>query len=351
MSLAGLGTGGRWALTGVAAAVIAAVELGLGAGGGGAIVVTLALWTAAAQGSVAVVAAGELTNVRWISAVKPQLLSAARLLPALALLFLVVGAQVRLYPWSAHPGAWLNGPFFVGRNVALLLVVAAVAALFGRSAARGDRSARPLAVVYLALFAASQTLVAFDWVMSLSWPWVSSMLGMFFSVEAFYVGVAQAALLFALSRPRDAARGASGAAGRDVGLLLFGFSVLWGGLFFAQFLLLWYGNLPEEVGFIATRMSAEPTRALGIAFIAACFGVPFLALMPERAKWSPPFVALVALALLCGQAAERLFLTLPVLPLRWGLLAAENLILIAVWWVVVAAAPPVPAATTRGGGA
>ena len=45
-------------------------------------------------------------------------------------------------------------------------------------------------------------------------------------------------------------------------LLLFGFSVLWGGLFFAQFMLLWYGNLPEEVGFIATRMAASPIMRL-----------------------------------------------------------------------------------------
>jgi len=86
--------------------------------------------------------------------------------------------------------------------------------------------------------------------------------------------------------------------------------VLWGGLFFAQFILLWYGNLPEEVGFIVRRLAAPPTRALAALFPAACFGVPFLVLLPARAKRSPVMVGAVSISILLGLLAERIFFVL-----------------------------------------
>lgn len=352
MTSARRGSGRRWALGGAAVAALALLELAGTAHGGGAILVTLALWTAFAQGCVAAVAAGELTHSRWVAAVRPELLSAAWLLPMLALLFLLLWPQPELYGWTATPGRWLNRPFFFARNLGLLLAVAAVAGLFADRVARGAASARPLAVVYLFLFAASQTLVAFDWIMSLSWPWVSSMLGMFFSVEALYAGLALSCVLFARRDRVERAAGGTAwrATGRDLGVLLFGFSILWGGLFFAQFILLWYGNLPDEVGFIATRLAAWPTRALAPAFIAACFGAPFVLLLAAPPKQRPAVVAAVAVAVLLGLAAERLYLVLPALPLRWGVLAAENLILIAVWWGAVALARPLPERSASLGG-
>ena len=187
----------------------------------------------------------------------------------------------------------------------------------------------------LIALALTMSFASFDWVMSLSWPWVSSMFGLYFFVEALYAGLAAAGLLFLLIGGRRRAAEGWDAARRDVALLIFGFSVLWGGLFFAQFLLLWYGNLPEEVSFIATRLAASPSRPLIPAFIVACFGVPFAVLLSARAKRSAIVVALVSLTILLGLAAERLVFVLPVLPLGWGVLVLENAILAAVWGVAV----------------
>ena len=115
-------------------------------------------------------------------------------------------------------------------------------------------------------------------------------------------------------------------------------------------MLLWYGNLPEEVGFIATRMAASPTRELAVAFIALCFGVPFVTLISRRAKGSRAVVAAVSLAILCGLMAERLFLARPELPLGFGVLTVENLAMVAAWWMVVARDPrAAPGVETRGG--
>jgi len=197
--------------------------------------------------------------------------------------------------------------------------------------------AKRSAFLYLLCFVASQSLVAFDWVMSLAYPWVSSMFGLYFIVEALYAGVALAGLIFLLldrdARAREDGRWVG--ARRDVALLAFGFSVLWGGLFFAQFMLIWYGNLPEEVGFVAERLASSPTRQLAFAFVAACFGAPFLGLLPARAKRSPLALGAVSATLLLGLLSEKLVFMLPAVPLSFGVLALQNLLLAGIWIVLV----------------
>jgi hypothetical protein len=99
-------------------------------------------------------------------------------------------------------------------------------------------------------------------------------------------------------------------------------------------MLIWYGNLPEEVGFIARRLASQPARGL-MLFPAACFGVPFLALLPARAKRSPAVLAAASVAILLGLLAERLVFVLPVLPLAPGALLA-GIALFAGAWVLAA---------------
>jgi hypothetical protein len=324
---------------------LALMALGAIAGAGSAratLLVILVVTAALAQGSVAVVAVTDLTGAKWAGSLRRELLVGAELLPALAIIF-VLFIPLGLYPWDAAPGAWLNRPFFLGRNFALLAATAGVGLLFARRSEAGHPRLKGTAVAYLLLFAASQTLVAFDWVMSLSYPWVSSMFGMYFTVEALFAGLALAGVaalwVDRRRRERDAARWE--AARGDLGRLLFGFSILWGGLFFAQFMLIWYGNLPEEVGFIARRLAVQPTRGL-MLFPAACFGVPFLALLPARAKRSPRVVAMASVSILVGLLAERLLFVLPVLPLSPGALAA-GLAALGVLWVAPSGAPERPA--------
>jgi hypothetical protein len=116
---------------------------------------------------------------------------------------------------------------------------------------------------------------------------------------------------------------------------MFGFSVLWGGLFFAQYLLLWYGNLPEEVEFIVSRLESLPLLALSVFFLAANFLTPFLVLLSRRAKESAPVVGAVAATVLTGLFAERLFFILPSAPLPVGLLLVENVLVFAFWLLTV----------------
>jgi hypothetical protein len=93
---------------------------------------------------------------------------------------------------------------------------------------------------------------------------------------------------------------------------MFGFSLMWAGLFFAQFLTIWYGNLPEEVGFLAKRLSASPLRELSVAVLFLLFVIPFPALLSTRAKSNPYVVSAAALSILSGILVERYVFLSPV---------------------------------------
>lgn len=317
----------------VLVAVVALFEYGGLAAGKGTLLMTLVFWTALLQGAVAAAAAADLVGARWIVALRRQLLAATPLLLLPPVLLVLLAPRLDLYPWAETPGAWLNGPFFLLRNLTLLLAVGAAGRWYARNALRGDPRTARSAVVYLFAFVASQTLVAFDWVMSLGYPWISTLFGAYFFVEALYAGLALAGLLCLLLPQRR--REGDVWPLPDLGLLLFGFSVLWGGLFFAQYLLLWYGNLPEEVEFIVRRLESLPLAALSVFFLAANFLTPFLVLLGRRAKGSAAVVGAVAATVLAGLFAERLFFILPAVPLPVGLLLVENALFFALWLLTV----------------
>jgi hypothetical protein len=325
-----LNKSGIYALLVISALLIGLTEFGL-SGKPGSLLLTLLFWSCIAQGCIALAAACELVNARWIASLRRELLSLYPLLLLLPLLFLFLWPQLDLYPWTDHPTLWLNRPFFMLRNLAILLAVF----LAGRHLAKRSldgQTTGPAAVIYLLLFVTSQTLAAFDWVMSLVWPWISTLLGAYFFTEALYAATAASGLLMVLyfqGKTRDTSL-AVGNHLRDIGLLMFGFSVLWTGLFFAQFLLLWYGNLPEEVGYILDIISNSPGRELAWLFPLALFLAPFILLLAAPVKKSRHMIAAVSCTVLGGLFIERLCLVMPTVPLHAGALLFYNLLLIAV---------------------
>ena len=102
---------------------------------------------------------------------------------------------------------------------------------------------------------------------------------------------------------------------KDLAILLFGFSLLWAGLFYSQFLVIWYGNIPEEVSFLVTRLSSSPLRELTASILILYFFVPFFVLLPGRSKTNPYVLFAVSLSVLLGILVERFVFLAPVVPL------------------------------------
>jgi hypothetical protein len=181
--------------------------------------------------------------------------------------------------------------------------------------------------LYIALFIVSESFIAFDWIMPLEYPWVSTLLGGFFFIESFLMGLAVAALLL-LFRMRSPSHGLTETL-RDTGKMMFGFSVMWVGFFFAQFLVIWYGNIPEEVGYVFTRVKVPPYAALSRAVILMVWAIPFLALLSRPLKTIPPAMAGVGVVILTGLFIEKLVLVGPAAPVAGMAVAVETALLLA----------------------
>ena len=328
--------GGRAVLFAGAGILIALVTLLPASGNGGSLLFALVFFIAVAEGCIAAAAAGTLVNARWVGSVRDALLSVSPLLLLSSFLLLLLVPFLDSYPWSNAPGIWLRKDFFVARNVAFLLLAYLTARRLAAESPRGDR-ANARAGWYLLVFVVSQTLTAFDLVMSLEYPWVSALFGGYFFIEAIYGGFAVAAILYLLLHGTPPARGGHGTRSdlSDLSILMFGFSLMWAGLFFAQYLTIWYGNIPEEVGYIARRVSGTPFRELSVAVLILLFFFPFLALLATRAKSSPYIVVAAALSIQAGILIERYVFLAPVVRLSPAAVVVDFACLAAVFAAAV----------------
>ena len=80
----------------------------------------------------------------------------------------------------------------------------------------------------------------------------------------------------------------------DAAKLMFGLSVFWLYTFFSQFLPIWYANMPEETGFIASRVFDEPYKSLSWAILTCIFVIPFVTLIPRTTKVVKPILVTIA---------------------------------------------------------
>jgi len=97
----------------------------------------------------------------------------------------------------------------------------------------------------------------------------------------------------------------------DAAKLMFGLSVFWLYTFFSQFLPIWYANMPEETGFIATRVFEEPYRSLSWATLTCVFVIPFVALIPRTTKIVKPILIAIATISFLGLFVEKIVLIYP----------------------------------------
>lgn len=307
--------------------LIVAIEMLLNRRSDGTLLLTLTFWTMAVQGAVALAAVGEVAKGLWLIPIKRELLSMYPLILFTALLFLLMGLRMDIYAWTEHPTAWLDVRFFIVRNFIVMLLTFWVAHLLARAVLRGDPKKNTYAVFYILLFVTSQSLIAFDWIMSLEYPWISTLLGGHFFVQSFLMGLLFSAIVI-FFRTRAGITGLTETL-RDTGKMMFGFSFMWGGFLFTQYLVIWYGNIPEEVSYVLKRVDPSPYWGLSRAALTLIFAVPFLALLSRKLKTIPTGMLLVTMSSATGLFIEKFILITPVVPVNPVLVAVEFALMIA----------------------
>lgn len=288
--------------------------------------VNLTFWTGLAQGLVVFAATQKLAKGHW-SGLLIRLAEAAVAFLVVSLLLyagLVVGRSY-LFTWLHQPrpdvGLWLTGRTFFLRNGAIYALLTWLSWRFvrrdmepdvrevadGRPADRlegRDAITRDAAILVVA-FAFGYSLLAFDLIMSLAHKWVSNLFGAFYFMGSFLAALmALAVLAIAVRRRMGLAQLISTTQLHDLGKLCFGFTVFWAYLMWAQFLVIWYGNLPEETFFIFYRLIG-PWKPVGVAVFLLVFVVPFVGLLGVKPKTYPPTLVTFALLSLIGIWLER----------------------------------------------
>jgi hypothetical protein len=307
----------------VAGLFVVILELVNKSGAGGAFLLALSFWVSIAQGCVALVAGAELSNAKWIIPVRNRLLRIHPLLLFFSLLFLFLWAKMEMYPWSPATSVWLGKEFFIVRNFVMLLLSFFLARKLSAECFIDGAKKHFYAVLYLLAFVISQSLIAFDWVMSLEYPWFSTLLGGYFFIEAFYGGIAIAVFIciFEAAASTDGEKTM-----RDAAKMMFGFSLLWAGLFYAQYLVIWYGNLPEELSYLLKRIS-PPYFILSRLILALMFIVPFIVLLSKRVKSNRTVMFFLSLCILVGIFLERVLFIMPAVNTSLTVAAVDFLLL------------------------
>jgi len=298
----------RLTLMAVCAALVVLVQLDTS----GTHLLPVLLGMALTTGAVLVVAAAELSNAQWIAPVKRPLLAAAPLLFVFP--FLV---RLASYPWLAHETRWLRPDFFLARNAGALLVLALIGNLYRRASLTESPAKRKWAVGYLLTFVVAKTMVAMDWVMSFDYPWISTMFPVLYMVECFDAGLALIGLICFVRRQTENVL-------YDAATLLFGFALFWGGLTFAQYLTIWYANLPEEVHYFTLRFGLMGGREFFAGAVALLFVVPFSVLLIHRARKNHNVIFVLAHLVLFGLVYQRTYHLLPYVNLQLDWLLAES---------------------------
>ncbi len=297
----------------------------------GSLLFTLSYWIAITHGCIALVTAANIAKAKWITPLKRYLLSVYPLLLLHSILFLFVTYELDIYPWVKSEGLWLNRPFFIARNFFLLFLSFLSARKFSKESLIDSERKNIYGSIYIAFFVASQSMIAFDWIMSLEYPWYSTLFGGYFFIESIYSGIAISGIvcLFLMRKTGSQISEDLVKTLRDIATLIFGFSLLWAGLFYAQFLVIWYGNIPEEVSFLFVRTKLSPYREISLVILPSLFFFPFLTLLSRKTKTIPLIVSIISVSILMGIFLERLLFLLPSVKLNPVKVISQSIIMAA----------------------
>ncbi len=303
-------------------------------------------WFSLAFGVVLYGAVMNMTLADWARPAKRLSEAVGPFLPlSLPMLWLLYPGKETIFPWIRDPvpekSYWLNSGFMFIRNSIGLIVLSSLALALIYHSVRGDRSLGTLAEEELKkenidgaierrrnlpawraqvrlspalaiIYGFALSSIGLDLAMSLDPSWYSTLFPAYYFLNSFYIGLAALAILSALSFNRLGLKSLiQPRYFHDLGKILFGFCMLSGYFFYAQFIVIWYGNIPEETRYLIARFRYSPWEGLAYVILIITFFFPIFILLFRRIKLSPPLLATVSAVILVGYWLERFILVEP----------------------------------------
>lgn len=287
-----------------------------------------------ALGSLGLVMLQHLTGGHWGIIIRRPLESATRTLPLLAACFLPIalmgmkylyGAwlnpeELRKEPLSEFQQSYLTAGRFELRACIYFVIWLLLMYIFNRLSKEQDarpedrvlrRSLKMLAGPGIILYVFAMTFAAIDWVMSISPHWASTMYGFLFVAGQLISSISlMIAVVVLLARTEPFCSVLQRRHLHDLGKLLLAFVMLWAYFDFSQLLIIWSGNLPEEITFYRTRLYGS-WGVVAVIVLIFHFFVPFFLLLPQSVKRSNKLLPRIALWLIFMRLVDLYWMTRP----------------------------------------
>jgi hypothetical protein len=224
-------------------------------------------------------------------------------------------------PIIAGKSGFLNLPFYLFRMVAFIAIWWFFSERLRKLSLEEDQiggtgfwdKSINVSAMFLVLYAVTSSIAAWDWVMSIDTHWFSTMFGWYVFASWWVSGIAAITLTAIYLKQAGYLRFLNSNHLHDLGKLMFGFSIFWTYIWFSQFMLIWYANLPEEAVYYNQRVGGFNGQYTWLFFfnLIINFVFPFLVLMTRDAKRQMIMLKLVATAVLIGHWLDFYMMVMP----------------------------------------
>ena len=285
-------------------------------------------------GSLGLVMLQHLTGGHWGIIIRRPLESATRTLPLVAVFFLPIaligmkylyGAwlnpeELRKEPLSEFQQSYLTQGRFELRAFIYFIIWLLLMYIFNYLSKQQDerpedralrRRLKMLAGPGIILYVFAMSFAAIDWVMSISPHWASTIYGFLFVAGQLISSMSlMIAVVVLLARTEPFSAVLQRRHLHDLGKLLLAFVMLWAYFAFSQLLIIWSGNLPEEITFYLTRLNGG-WGVVAVLVLIFHFFVPFFLLLPQSVKRSNKLLPRTALWLIFMRLVDLFWMTRP----------------------------------------
>jgi len=203
----------------------------------------------------------------------------------------------------AHKQGYLNLPFFFVRTIAYVLVWGGFQRLFRKRSLEADMNGDnnhiihfknvKSAAIFLVFYGFTSSTMSWDWIMSIDVHWASTMFGWYTFAGTWISSIITITLLTIWLKSKGYLQEVQESTIHDMGKWMFAVSFLWSYLYFMQFMLIWYTNMPEEVSYFYDRIHQFDYRWTVWLTFFVNFTFPMVMLMSRDAKRNAGFLLFV----------------------------------------------------------
>jgi hypothetical protein len=225
---------------------------------------------------------------------------------------------------------FLNLPFFLARAV-FFLTGWSLYRYFSRKFSLAQDEASDISnhkknfrisAGFLVFYIVTESIMSWDWVMSIDPHWFSTLFGWYVFASMFVSGITAIALITIYLKSKGYLEFVNDSHIHDLGKFMFGISVFWTYLWFSQFMLIWYSNIPEEVTYFMTRIEDYNLPFFGMVVMNFIF--PLLILMNSDYKRINYFIVMAGIVIILGHYMDVFNMIMPsAVGDQWFIGAAE----------------------------